>query len=433
MTASTLVDIGPTPLLARRLRVEVMFFWLCLAFITAGFFGYWVLLKFKIFYLAWTACFCLTVWLSLFGRLRLADAARDSLPLLVWLAYLLASTLWSPSPATAFWYFTGSLLYPLVFILSFVWARSIPRPTLAVFFELNLLVIFPLLMWYLVTNGKLPADHPIPIRSEFAQRIVTGIPFLVWQLRNRPRLGRKLLLVASLVASVVIESRAVILIAPIVLFASWVFIQRRAGRLRAATQAMALIAVAIGLAVALPPVRGLMERGLSRFGPQTMRLSISSAMDELSRPPEERADIERRVSLAVAMQSFLAHPFRGGGYYSTMTITGDLLPRAISAHGLPSTLLGETGLIGTMIFAWIIVRFFRRLARARAGAISESEHGFLQACTITMLAALLLGLLQQVDQTIWLYVLLAWGYAASRRGFFPTGSTALSDQHSGAT
>ena len=432
MTASTLTCIAPTSLLTRRIRVEAMFFWMCLVFITIGFYGFWGFLKLKIFYLAWAACFCLTVWLSVSGRLRLADAARDSLPPFVWLAYLLASTLWSPSPQTALWYYTGQLLYPLVFILAYVWARTMPRHSVAVFFELNLLLIFPLLLWYLITQGELPIGHPIPIRNEFAQRIVIGIPMLVWQLRNRPGIGRTLLLIAALVATIAIESRTALLIAPAILLVSWVFIQRRARRGRATAQALMLIGGAVALAAAIPAIRVLMERSLGRLSTQT-QLSVSSAMEDLSRPPEERTDIERRVALAVAMQSFIAHPLRGGGYYSTFAITGTLLPRPISAHGLPSTLLGETGLIGTMIFAWMIGRFFRRLARARRGPISESEYGFLQACIITMLGALLIGLLQQIDQTTWLYALLAGGYASSRPGVRGAGTATLNGDRIDAT
>ncbi len=416
MSAPTAPAVAIRPLVTRRVSVEAVFFGLCIVLLTIGFYGFWGLLKLKVLYLAWLGCFSLALWLSLFGRVRLGDAVRDTLPMLAWIAYLFVSVLWSPSRATALSFGSASLLYPLVFVVSFVWARTVSRHLLAMFFEVNLLVIFPLLLWYLITRGDLPIDNLIPVRSEFAQRIVTGIPFVVWQLRNWPGIGRRLLLVAALVTTLAIQSRAVILVAPVMLLTSWVFIQREHGRVRAAVNAVGLIFVASVLALAIPQVRDLMSRSFGRFGAGSTNLDVSTALDELTRPRDEQTDIERRVALAVSFQSFLAHPIRGAGYFSTYAITGDLLPRPISAHGLPSTLLGETGLIGTLIFLWLIARYFRRLSRARAAAaspaVSAAERGFLQTCLVAMAGALILGLVHQVDQTTWLYVLLAWGYAA---------------------
>jgi hypothetical protein len=78
-------------------------------------------------------------------------------------------------------------------------------------------------------------------------------------------------------------------------------------------------------------------------------------------------------------------------------------------------LLGETGLVGTMIFMWMIIRFFRRVNAQSRVASADEKDGFLATCRLTMVGILLLGLFHQVDQSQLLFVLLAWGYSGDTR------------------
>src|SRR5207247_857916 len=138
MTAPTIALNGSAAtLLTRRVRAESVFYAACLVLITIGFYGYWGLLKLKVVYVAWAACFVLALWLSFIGRLKFGAAARNSIPILAWLGYELASSIWSPSTETTLLYLRAAVLYPVAFTVSFVWARTISRRWLALFFELH--------------------------------------------------------------------------------------------------------------------------------------------------------------------------------------------------------------------------------------------------------------------------------------------------------
>jgi hypothetical protein len=98
---------------------------------------------------------------------------------------------------------------------------------------------------------------------------------------------------------------------------------------------------------------------------------------------------------------------------STEAITTELYGKVrLSAHGLPSTLLGETGVVGTLIFFWLIVGFFRRLAPRDA---SRYERQFCALAALAMVVMLLFGLFHQLHQTPAFYTLLAFGYAGATR------------------
>jgi hypothetical protein len=168
----------------------------------------------------------------------------------------------------------------------------------------------------------------------------------------------------------------------------------------------------------VPVFREALTHSFARFsgeGEAGTSFSISSAvLDEMSKAPEDRVDIARRLQLFIALQSFVAHPLLGGGYQSTAAIIMSRFGWEVGAHGLPATLLGEMGLAGTAIFVWMIARFYRRINYARARTRDLRRRGFLSTCKLTMLGVLLLGLFHQIHEMPATFVLLAWGYAGPR-------------------
>jgi hypothetical protein len=413
VTTSTITAPRLTVVEAARTTRGSLLYILCLTSITTGYYLYWWLWKLKAYYIGWFACFIIVMSMVVANRLRMGRIVRDMVPVLVWYAYLTLSALWSPSPSTTLYLVFGVILNPFVFAISYAWAKSTSRWALAGFFEYQVLLILPIIVWDVVHIGELYDESLGAVRTGFASTCLTALPFLVWRVRNRANFKSIGVLLAALGFVLTGDSRASLLIMPVLLIGACFVIQAPAQRsTRSIAAAVMVGAFLVAVAVSVPAVRGSFMESLGRFSPAETRLSISpSIIDEVSGPQSGQVDIERRLQLFVAMQSFLQHPIIGAGYQSTYAIIRDQFGREIAAHGLPSTLLGETGLLGTAIFFWMIARFFRRINVHQSYALSEQERGFFGTCKLTMLAMLLFGLFHQSDQSPILFVLLAWGYA----------------------
>lgn len=399
-----------------RLERGTFFYVLCLVSISTGYYSYWLLWKLKAYLLGWVICLVLFFAMVVADHLRPRRIGRDVLPVLVWFGYLLASSLWSPSPATTLYFWGIDLMNLVAFLVSYAWVLSTSEWALSAYFEVQTLMILPIMLWFLVSVGQLYDTSFGAVRTGFATSCLVALPFLVWRLRLRPNIRTLSLLLFALVILVSGDSRSALLIAPVLLIGAFVFIgESGISRIRSITVLLALVIGFAMVAMLVPDLREAILHSAGRLtsgGPAGTSLSISSALyDEVALPAEARVDIERRLQLFIALQSFLAHPIIGGGFQSTLVTIHDQFGWEVSAHGLPSTLLGETGLLGTGIFGFMIWRFFRRMNQSRPLVATPERKGFIGTCKLTMLGILLLGLFHQVDQIPVTYVLLAFGYA----------------------
>ncbi len=124
-------------------------------------------------------------------------------------------------------------------------------------------------------------------------------------------------------------------------------------------------------------------------------------------------DLERRLLWLISYEAFVEHPVVGVGYGGIGDRFDDAFGYVMTSHGFVTTLLGETGILGTILFLLVMLGYFRRIGRAiRAGVSDEKATSFLRASRAAMIGILVIGLFHQVYQDQIFYILLAWGYAA---------------------
>ena len=400
-----------SPIESARISRGTFLYVLCLATVATGFYLYWWFWKLKIYFISWAVCLLIVSCFRFTGHLRMRGVAQDMLPIIVWYAYLSASAVWSPSPSTTLYQISAIAVNPLVFLVSYAWAKSTSQWALSAFFEFETLLILPIVLWYLVTIGKLYDASLGALRSEFAATCLLSLPFLIWRVRSGGSVRSTAVLLAALGFLLAGDSRSALLIMPVLVLGAVFLVARpRHGRGRLIATAVLLSSLLFAMGASIPGFRDAVSHSWGRFSPTETRLSISpSILDEVAGPADVQVDIERRLQLFISLESFLNHPMLGAGYQSTYVIIRNQFGREVSAHGLPSTLLGETGLVGTALFVWMIARFFKRINSATFR--SMNERSFYSTCKLTMLGMLLLGLFHQVDQSQALFVLLAWGYA----------------------
>ena len=272
----------------------------------------------------------------------------------------------------------------------------------------------------LVTQGALVNEAFFAIRSSIAFALATALPLLIWRASERRLLRHRLAVGGSVLLLLVLNSRTALLALPVVIIASSIIVARRRGRsIRLVVMLVFAATTGSALILAVPSLRGAAAASFERFGENSISLDISQDVEhELALPAEQQVDVERRLQALVALQFFTANPLRGGGYMSTAAKTSDVYDReGLSAHGLPSTLLGETGLIGTALFIWIVSQSYRGMRHRLRQADSASERAFHRSVQLTLATMLFFGLFHQLHQIPSFFVLLGWGAAWRPRPF----------------
>lgn len=404
------------PIETLRLKRGTFFYLLCLASISTGYYVFWWIWKLKAYVIGWVFCLVLAVGMLLADHVRASRVLRDMLPVLIWFSYLLASALWSPDRGTTLYFWGADLVNLVAFLVAYTWALTASDWDLSGFFELQAIMILPVMLWFLLTIGQLYDPTLGAVRTGFATSCLTSLPFLIWRVRKRVTVRAAVILLLALLILLIGDSRSAILIMPVLLVGAFLFVgDGRISRAHSLAALLGLMVIFLIVAAVVPDLRDAITHSVSRLttaGPAGTSFSISSSLyQEAALPAEARVDIARRLQLFVSLQSFLSHPIFGAGFQSTLAIMRKQVGWEVSAHGLPSTLLGETGLVGTAIFVWMIARFFVRVNYARSLTRSASRSGFYSTCKLTMLGMLLLGMFHQIDQVPSLFVLLAWGYA----------------------
>jgi hypothetical protein len=391
----------------------------CLALLFVGYCASFFLHKYKLYYFGWAACLLITITMVLTGKLRLRLTPRHIGALAVFYAYLALTALWSYSPSETLYYVVADLLQPVAFVMGIVWAQNNPPRRLseysAMFVSAHVLIAVTLM----VASGGFFFDQYGSIRSALGLALVTGLPMLIWRATLQRTVLRAALPALAVLIILVLGSRAALVLAGPVLVASFYSVSEGRLRFLRATARFGVLGL-LGVLViwSVPGLRHGAEAALSRFGPQELSFAITPAGVAAG---DIQADFDRRLQAAVALSSFLSRPLTGGGYMSTLSITTAAYGRVgLSAHGLPFTLLGETGLIGTAIFLWFLLGCYRSVRRRLASSLAGTDASFYRILLVTLGAMLLFGAFHQIHQVPSFFVLLGWGYAADRKALAPT-------------
>jgi len=383
----------------------------CLAILAVAYSAYIIAQKYKLYYFGWTACALITAGLALTKSLRIRRAAGAFAPLVAFYTYLALTSLWSYSPARTLYYLATDLLMPTAFVLALIWAQNTDREDLGLFFEMTVLANLLVIAYSLVSVGEVIDESYYAIRSSYGFAFATAIPFLVWRSSLRGSIVARTLLLLCVGLLAILGSRTGLLALPFLLAGSFLIVWRLSPRRAFGWLAGFLTTSSVVLAIAIqaPGIRESFDSALSRFNQQNLSLDISSQVEE-ELSSQDAVDIDRRLQAFAAVQSFLESPIIGRGYMSTAAKTEDMYGREISAHGLPFTLLGETGLIGTVLFLLVLASYFRRLFRLKRLAATPIERGYYLITFLTMGGMLIFGMSQQLHQTPAFFVTLAWVY-----------------------
>jgi hypothetical protein len=391
----------------------------CLALLFVGYCASFFLHKYKLYYFGWAACLLITITMVLTGKLRLRLTPRHIGALAVFYAYLPLTALWSYSPSETLYYVLADLLQPVAFVMGIVWAQNNPPRRLSEYSAMFVSAHVFIAVTLMVASGGFFFDQYGSIRSALGLALVTGLPMLIWRAKLRRTVLRAALPALAVLIILVLGSRAALILAGPVLVASFYAVSEGRLRFLRATARFGVLGL-LGVLViwSVPGLRHGAEAALSRFGPDDLSFAITPGGVAGG---DIQADFDRRLQAAVALGSFLDRPLTGGGYMSTLSITTAAYGRVgLSAHGLPFTLLGETGLIGTAIFCWFLLGCYRSVRRRLAASLAGTDASFYRILLVTLGAMLLFGAFHQIHQVPSFFVLLGWGYAADRTALAPT-------------
>ena len=390
-----------------------VYFGLCMGSLAFGFVLFYAFFKYKLVLFGWLVCVGLfaVFWIARSIRFRLD--VRVLLPVLAFQGWLWLTAAWSYDPRQTLWWLALDSLLPVVFLLAISWAQNVTAWRLSWYFEMTAVLYSLLGLWFLVTTGGFVDDRFGAVRSGMAAALLTAVPFLFWRLRLRANPYRAALTVWTVLSLLAVGSRSALVLLPVALLGGvWIAVRTNRRPLSTAFIAALATLVVAGALLAVPAVRAGLAEGLARFSPAHQSLDVSAkVVSELGR--SEAVDIDRRLQAFVALETFLADPALGDGYMNTYMKVQDRFQREVSAHGLPFTLLAETGLVGTVLFLLMVASCYRALRRAAQGAASLRERGFMLTLTLTLTVLLLFGLFHQVHQNPTFHVLLGWGYAVA--------------------
>lgn len=383
----------------------------CLVIVLVAYSAYVVAQKYKLYYFGWAACVAITAGLAFTQSIRVPRARGAFRSLAVFYAYLALTIIWAYSPARTLYYLAGDLLMPTAFVLGLIWAQNTDKEDLGLYFEAMVLANLVVIGYSLLSVGDVIDEAYYAIRSWYGFAFATAIPFLVWRSSIRRSVVARVLLLLCVGLLAVLGSRTGLLALPLLMLGSFLVVWRVSPRRTLAWFGGFLIAssVTLSIAIQVPSVEATFKEALSRFSSQNLSLDISSNVEE-ELSSQEAVDIDRRLQAFTALQSFVESPVLGRGYMSTAAKTEDLYGREISAHGLPFTLLGETGLVGTVLFLLVLRSYFRRLLQLKRLAATPAERGYYLITLLTMGGMLFFGMTQQLHQNPAFFVTLAWAY-----------------------
>jgi hypothetical protein len=398
---------------------------------TASTYCLWIFLQqYRIYYVGWIACGLLALALRVRGKVRGPQFAVASGLLPLFWVYVAISATWSPDPAYVMPYAGLSLAYLGVFWIGGVWSSNSSPWWLSAFYlwvVLAHLLIAAVSLW---RTGFMVDPHYGTIRSAFGFAFVSALPLLMWRAAVAPSLQRHALVYVVIAAAISAGNRAALLLLPLIGIATVVVLARYYQTRRGLSLiGLVLVAVVPLAIVAFPGVTRGLEETMARFGSNSFSLDISERVEEELRAVETAADIDRRLQAFVAITSFAQRPITGRGYYSTYIVASREYGREAGAHGLPFFLLGETGIVGTVLFAGLIIGYYTAVWRKAQSSATDEERAFWLCASLAMAGMLGVGMFQQPWHDPNFYALLGIGLAGPNLSFQTKSVTRRRSEH----
>ncbi len=376
---------------------------------------------YKLYYIAFAVCTAITVMLALAGKLKTGQVFRDGIPLFVFFVYLALSCMWARFPETTLLAVSIDSIYPVIFILAYIVAlnNDLRRLTFIMFVIPFAVITFTI--WAIFNFGVVrqeiygEATQLGSSSSTLAIYLTASLPFLIWINYRKTTFFSIAAIIASIGLQFVFQSRAILAANMIGIVITWYSLaSNKLGVLKSVFKAGLLLAVALIFLLVFDQGREFLQKSIERFQ-VGMDLSFLDAESAIRLPAIERIDLDRRLMWLTSYNSFVENTILGVGYMNIGRIFLENYGWYIVSHGIVTTLLGETGLIGTLLFSWVLLRYFRRISISIRIAQSGEEAEFQIVCRCSMLCLLFSGLFHQLLQDQLFYILLAWGSALNLR------------------
>jgi hypothetical protein len=246
---------------------------------------------------------------------------------------------------------------------------------------------------------------------------LASIPAHVYLASQRRSALSVAILIAIFIIALDLGNRTLLIFGPPIMLASLILAARE--QIRTSRSLQYLVGGAI---LALPfIIAAVSQLDLGRAYDRVINATSFEIGREVLREqlrPETQTDRERLIYTYVSITTFLAHPLFGGGYGSSPYFVQQVSNFETPAHGLPFMLLGETGLVGTLLFSMAIYLSLQGYWLKLKSSRFAPENGKVWFELLTLLGILLIGLAHQIYEDIFFFIFLGTGlyYRALCRG-----------------
>lgn len=368
-----------------------------------------ILLYYFLFYLSLFAGAALLFVLLVAAVSRPGDyAVYQCLPILILFAWWGVTLFWTP--ATDFWllYATTGLYAAFAFLAGPLKTRFDDR------FALRLMT-FCAAAFAICGAVAFAQFNTVVDETKGAIRTLLGAYFLVGlpgatylAFRYRSIMAGAVIL-AMIAVGADLGSRTFVLISLPAVVLTLMVIGRGSRFMRLARWPIIVISALAVAAVVLEASNFSAVGVMDKLSGRASSFAVDEATFAEAKDPAAAADdLERRLLVAVGMESFNRSPIFGAGFLSTRYYVGFYYAQEMTAHGLPFFLLGETGLIGTLIFLialWVPLTGYYRHAKL----LNFDGASVAYVELITLVVILFNGLFHQVYSDFYFYLFLGIG------------------------
>ena len=273
-----------------------------------------------------------------------------------------------------------------------------------------------------VGSGALIDDEKGSVRSLFAAFFIAGLPACTYfAMRHASPLAAGIGLFTAIIGFQ-LGSRTFILLSLPAILGTVMIVGRNWPLLRMARFPLGLLA-GIALLAVIGEAAGFSTDSVFQLIGRGTSFQIDQAVfAEVHNSAAAADDLERRLLVVVGLDSFQRNPLFGAGFLSTPFYVGNYYYESLTAHGLPLFLLGETGLVGTAIFLWLVWWVCKGYLR-RARQLSQDNATVLYVELLTFLVITANGLFHQVYSDFYYYLFVGlglWNLHRSRVDPVPT-------------
>ena len=371
--------------------------------IPAGILSYYIIFSFT-YYVGGLLAFAGVALLTSPGTSIPYKAVVPGVALYAWWVF---SVTWSPYVEAAFWVaLTG------VYVTYLLLAAPI-KVRFGDLFALQLMMLCgmawascALISYYEV--GAFIDETKGSVRSTYGAFFLASLPASLFLAIQRRSLLAIAVLILTLAIGVQLASRTFLLLSLPALLGTMMVTFRDSEVFRLVRWPLLLLVGVVGAAIFVEAAAFSGSDLFETIGRGTSFQIDETVFAEARTPWLASEDLVRRLLVVVGLDSFRESPIFGAGFMSTPFYLGQYYTVEQSAHGLPLFLLGETGLIGTALFFWLLLTsVLGYVLHARRMTGEAATIAYVELTTLCIVLAN--GMFHQVYFDFYFYLFLGIG------------------------